>query len=168
MISPVKIPYYPNVQATLTETTFGAVEISCPEIYETALKNKIIVRVDLLECLRPIWGNDCQIYRCLLYKLVSGSCSEDVHRKLFASFYRKYKSITLYVNNLYNYGEKDIPIILRTITPIRELINNYRQEVMDVCSSCGGKYLTATHDYIYYAFVPGASLPNIKGVKVIC
>ena len=165
---PIKIPYYPHVQATLTETVFGAVEISCPEIYETALTNKIIVRVDLLECLRPLWGDNCQIYRCLLYRLVSGSCSEDDHRKLFASFYRKYKPITAYVNNLYNYGEKQIPIVERTLSAIRELINTYREEVMLELSAKGGKYLVATHDYLYYAFTPGVVLPNIKGAKVIC
>lgn len=168
MISPVKIPYYPNVQAVLTETTFGAVEISCPTIYDTALPNKVIVRVDLLECLRSVWGDDCQIYRCLLYKLVSGSCDDSEHRQLFASFYRKYKPITAYVNNLYNYGEKNIPIIERTVVPIREMIDAYRAEVAELFATKGGKYLTTTHDYVYYAFVPGATLPELKGIKVIC
>ena len=154
MISPVKIPYYPNVQATLTETIFGAVEISCPDIYNKAIPNKVIVRVDLLECLRSIWGDDCQIYRCLLYKLVSGTCSTEEHRQLFASFYRKYKPITT--------------IIERTVVPVRAMIEDYRNEVSEVFTAKGGKYLTRTHDYVYYAFVPGAALPEMKGITVIC
>lgn len=122
----------------------------------------------MLECLRSIWGDDCQIYRCLLYKLVSGTCSTEEHRQLFASFYRKYKPITTYVNNLYNYGEKDIPIIERTVVPVRAMIEDYRNEVSEVFTAKGGKYLTRTHDYVYYAFVPGAALPEMKGITVIC
>lgn len=168
MTSLVKIPYYPKEMATVTETTFGAMEISCPQIYETAIKGKVIVRIDLLECLRPIWGDDCQIYRCLLYKLVSGSCSEEEHKMLFASFYRRYKYITKYVNNLYNYGEKEIPIIRRALNPIRERITEYRESMLEEFNNAGGKYLVSTHDYVYFAFVPGVEIPDIKGVKIIC
>ena len=168
LTSLVKIPYYPHVEATMKETNFGAIEITCPQIYETAIKGKVIVRIDLLECLRPIWGDDCQICRGLLYQLVSGSCPDDVHKKLFASFYRKYKNITIYVNNHYNYGETTIPIVERTLHPIRNIINSYKDDIDEMMSSSGGKYLTTTHDYIYYAFVPGSELPDIKGAKIIC
>lgn len=139
-----------------------------PKLYETPLVGKVIVRVDLLRCLDTVWGTDCQIYRKLLYKIVSGSCTEEEHRQLFASYYRKYNKITNYVNNQYHYGETNVDIIVRTIGPIRELINEHWIKVSTELSNAGGKFLCTTHDYIYFVFKPGVTIPDMNGVKIIC
>lgn len=167
-MSQVKLPYYPKVEATCCETTFGAVEITCPKIYEKPLEGLRIVRVDLLECLRECFGDNCFIYRDLLYKLVAGSCSKAEHIELFASFYRRYENITAFVNDLYYFGETEIPIIPRTLQKVRDMIIEYRSTITPLFENAGAKYLVETHDYIYYAFKGNNVVPDVKGVTVIC
>jgi hypothetical protein len=168
LTSQVKIPYYPKVEAHTHETTFGATEVSCPQIYETPLSNIHIVRVDLLECLRDVLGDNCFIYRDNLYKLLAGSCTKEEHVELFASYYRTYKGVTTYVNNLFYYGETDVPIIVRTLEPLRDKINEYRDVMIKLLTDSGGKYLLHTHDYLYYGFRCTNNIPDVKGLKVIC
>lgn len=134
----------------------------------TPLNGIRIARIDLLECLRSTFGDNCFIYRDLLYKLVSGTGNKQEHLELFASFYRKYVGITEYVNQLYYFGESDIPIVPRVLQEVREVINDYRSEVAKQFESAGGKYLLHTHDYLYYAFKGNNSIPEVKGLTIIC
>lgn len=128
-----------------------------------------IARVDLLECLRELFGDNCMLYRDMFYKLVSGSCAtQSEHIELFASYYRRFKTVMLHINELYYYGDTDIPIIPRTLNPIRERITDYYEEVVGQFERAGGKYLLHTHDYVYYAFKGNNEIPNVKGLKVIC
>lgn len=165
---PVKLPYYPAMSATQTETRFGSLEISCPEIYESPLPNgKKIVRYDLLTALIPIWGSNCFIYRDNVYKIVSGSCKDDAeHYELFASYYRRYKDIRRYVNDLYYYGNREVPMVVRALAPIRTLLTEHQVEMFSKLKEWGGKHLVTTHEYLYFAFVPGMDLPNWEGIKV--
>lgn len=168
MTSQVKLPYYPKITAQCNETTFGAIEISCPNVYETPITGLRIVRVDLLECLREDFGDNCFVYRDVLYKLISGSTSKNEHLELFQSYYRRYAGITAFVNEIYYYGESEIPIVPRVLQRVRDMINNYREEVMLQLQESGGKFLVHTHDYLYFAYKGNTVIPNVKGVTIIC
>lgn len=87
---------------------------------------------------------------------------------VFASYYRKYKKITEYVNNIYYFGDSSIPILERSILPLREQVNKYRDETLQYLDNVGGKYLVQTHDFLYFAFNSQAKIPEIKGAKKIC
>lgn len=168
MTSQVKLPYYPKIVAQCNETTFGAIEISCPKVYESPIDGLRVVRVDLLECLREELGDNCFIYRDMLYKLLSGSCSKVEHLELFQSYYRRYTGIMQFVNELYYYGESEIPIVPRVLQRVRDMINSYREDMMVLMQSSGGKFLVQTHDYLYFAYKGNTMVPDIKGVTVIC
>ena len=168
MTSQVKLPYYPKIVAQCRETTFGAIEINCPEVYEKPIEGMRVVRVDLLECLREVLGDNCFIYRDMLYKLISGSCSKEEHLDLFQSYYRRYEGVTAYVNELFYYGESEIPIVPRVLQDVREKINSHKVEVTNRLTSSGGKFLVNTHDYLYFAFKGNTIVPDVKGVYVIC
>ena len=143
-------------------------ELNCPEVYEKPINGMRVVRVDLLECLRESLGDNCFIYRDLLYKLLSGSCSREEHVKLFQSYYRRYQGVTSFVNEIYYYGESEIPIIPRVLQTVREALDAYRESVVTALSDAGGKYLTITHDYVYFAFKGNNQVPDMKGIKIIC
>lgn len=149
-------------------TKFGAVEVSENRIYNKPINSKVIVRVDLLECLRETFGNECFICRELLYTILCGEHAIYDVNSVFASFYRKYPKVTEYVNDIYHYGNNSIPILERAILPLRERVNNYRDEMMKILSSSGGKYLLHTHDFLYFAYTPNAKIPDVQGVKIIC
>lgn len=165
----VKMPYYPKVEAYSMETTFGAVEVSCPKLYETPLDGMTILRVDLLECLRDIVGDNCLMYRDLFYKLVAGSTETQAeHIELFESFYRRFEKFTAYVNNLYYYGESTIPLIPRVLNELRDVINANADASAQLLNNSGGKYLVHTHDYLYYGFKKVVAVPEVKGSLKIC
>lgn len=149
-------------------TRFGAVEISEPLIYNKPIKDKVILRVDTLECLRETLGNDCFICRELLYTILAGEHILYNVNDVFASYYRKYKKVTAYVNEMYYYGDASVPILERSILPLREKVENYRNEIVDTITNSGGKFLVQTHDFVYFAFVPDARIPDVKGAKIIC
>lgn len=149
-----------------TETPFGTVEISKPDLYDTPIPDKVILKVDTLDCLRPLLGSNCFICRDLLYSLLSGS-HEDIN-KLFASFYRRFPEIRAYVNDKFLYGDESVPLLERSLFPLRKQVDDYRVDVFNDLNSRGGKYLVTTHDYIYFAFKSTAVLPDIKGAIKIC
>ncbi len=168
-MSQVKMPYYPKIEASCVETTFGAVEISCPDLYDKPIEGMRILRVDLLECLREDFGDNCMLYRDMLYKLVSGSCkTQSEHIEIFASAYRRFHQFALFVNQIYYYGETNIPIVPRVLNPVRDTINVHCDKVTEELTLAGGKFLTHTHDYLYYGFKGDTSLPELKGAQVIC
>lgn len=152
----------------MSETRFGAQEISTPNIYDKPVAGKVIVKVDCLNCLRDILGDDCFICRELLYTILAGQHPDFDVNDVFASYYRKYKKVTEYVNEKYYYGDESLPILERSILPLREKVNTYRDEMFQLLNNSGGKYLVQTHDYIYFAFIENAKLPDIKGAEVIC
>lgn len=152
----------------MRETRFGAVEISVPKIYNQPLANKVIARVDTLACLREQFGDEPFICRELIYTILAGEHELYDVNNVFASYYRKYKTITEYVNEKYYYGDDSIPMLERCILPLRNEVNSYRDDVLETFTNAGGKYLVQTHDFVYFAFTPNAKVPDMKGVKVIC
>ena len=167
-MSPVKLPYYPKVQATMHVTRFGAVEISESRIYNTPIPGKVILRVDCLDCLRDKFGDDCFICRELFYTILSGEHPIYNANEILASYYRKYKTFTDYVNDRYFYGDASIPLLERCALPLRERVDAYKNEMMQYLSDMGGKFLIQTCDFLYYAFNSTARIPEVKGAKVIC
>lgn len=165
----VKLPYYPQINAVMHVTRFGVKEIKEAEVYNQPLSSgKIIVRVDTLSVLTDIIGPESLICRDAIYEILSGESASRNLYKMFASFYRKYKPITKYVNDMYQYGDPDIPIYERAVLPLREIVNNYTAKVNDMLKSCGGKYLAESKDFVYYAFNSKPNLEELVGVTCIC
>lgn len=164
----VKLPYYPKIEATMSETKFGAIETTEPKIYDRPINGKIIVKVDTLDCLRELLGDECFICRELLYTILAGEHQIYNCEEVLASFYRKYSKITEYINEKYYYGDESVPLLERAVLPLREKVNDYYSKVVEQLSNSGGKYLLHTHDYVYYAFNTSAKLPDIKGAEIIC
>lgn len=167
-MSVVKLPYYPKLLVVTHETRFGAIEISEPLIYNKPIPNKVIVRVDLLVCLQDLFGTEPFICRELLYTILAGEHKIYDASEVFASYYRKYKMVTSYVNEKYFYGDDTVPIMERSILPLRDVVNAYRDKVFATLTDAGGKYLVQTNDFLYFAYTPEARIPELKGVKVIC
>ena len=167
-MSQVKLPYYPKVEAQMHVTPFGAVEISVPQIYDTPLQNKVIVKVDTLCCLDDVFTNECFICRDFLYAIMAGDYRKYNITDVFASYYRRFSSVREYVNDRYFYGDNEVPMLERCILPLRERVNSFKDKTVDLMCGAGGKYLTHTHDYLYFSFSPSATIPEYKGVEIIC
>ena len=122
----------------------------------------------MLECLHDMFGAEPFICRELLYTILAGEHQIYNVNDVFASYYRKYKKVTAYVNEKYFYGDDTVPIMERSILPLRDIVNEYRDEVFNTLNNAGGKYLVQTNDFLYFAYTPEARIPELKGVKVIC
>ena len=164
----VKLPYYPSVVSMANETRFGVLEITTPTIYEKPIEGMKIVRVDALECLRDVLGETLVSSRSSLYKLISGNCGVEDYRELLAEYYKKYPEVTNFINEVYDYGNNDIPIDKQVASRLLDLVNNNCRDVITSLTSLGGKYLITTHLYMYFKFAEVADTPDLKGVKVIC
>lgn len=166
-MSKQKAVYYPDIILTTTETRFGAKEIDKPTLYDKPIPGKVIVKVDTLDILKDIWGVTILMSRDKVYRLVSGNVSDEEYRALICSYYRKYSSFCNYVTDKYIFGDKNIPLVRRIIEPARELISLHTDEVIRILEQSGGKYLTTTHDYLYYAYMHD-KIPEVRGMTLIC
>lgn len=164
----VKLPYYPQDIVYLSETRFGAKKISKPRIYETPLSGRFVVKVDTLKSLSPLIGDEVFCERDLLFDIVSGETETGDYNKLVSSFYHKYKGFMSYVNDRYHYGDDTVPIIDRSVLPLRQEVNNYSSEMSAKLSNMGGKFLVNTHDYLYYMFRTKPDITDFEGVTLIC
>lgn len=166
---PVKLPYYSQINAQQHVTRFGVAEVDQAQIYDRPLSNnKIIVRVDALSCLQELLGSEPFICRDLIYSVLAGESPKYDPVRVFASFYRKYSGITSYVNDKYYYGDDSIPIFDRSVLPLREMVDSYKESVKELLLGRGGKYLIESKDFVYFAFNVCPDLSDIKGVTVIC
>lgn len=165
-MSEVKLPYYPKQIAILSESPFGVPELDCHKIYDSPLPNKIIYRIDMLEAVRTILGNEALFYRDQVYKLISGHVSD--YGKCMQSFYNKFPAFREFVNSEYYYGERSIPITTRIKSGLHASINDRVQEINSICQASGGKYLVYTHCYLYFAFNLVCKVPACEGGIVIC
>lgn len=162
----VKLPYYPGILAISKETSSGVQEINIPDIYNKPLPNgKVIVRVDLLEALRDIFGDSAFIYRDCVYKVIAYN---DNLNDLFASYYRRFPTFRAYVNEVYAFGDNSVPIIDRVVNPLREKVKENGVSVYETLYNMGGKYLLRTHEYLYFAFNTKPNVNCIKGAVCIC
>lgn len=162
----VKLPYYPQQTATLSESPFGVPELSCPKIYENPLNNKVILRIDVLESLRDLLGDNCLYYRDHLYKLVSGNVPD--FNKMLNSYYSKFPHFREYMNEEFYFGDTSRPISDRTLEHMNSLILQFETKVRSLCELAGGKYLVYTHYFLYYAYASKELVPQIDGGFVIC
>lgn len=165
-MSEVKLPYYPQVQATMSASPFGVPEISCPTIYDTPLSNKFILRIDLLAPLTRLMGDECMRNRAKLYELVSGNTVEP--RKLLKSYYSKFPMFREFVNDEFYFGDTSKDIYDRILAHMQRTINDCANETQDACILTGGKYLVMTHDFLYYAYKSRHAIPKVVGGTVIC
>lgn len=166
-MSIVKLPYWPGEKVEVTQTRFGNQEISKPHLYDTAIPGKHIVRIDLMECLRPILGSNCLYARKRLYDFISGNSDDETRRKLLAHYYRKHKDITLYINELCLYGEEDVDLLETVQANLKQTIDEYTRKVMSTLDAMGYKYLVTTHNYLYYASRSTIEL-SLLGAEIIC
>lgn len=137
-----------------------------PEVYNKPIPNKIILRIDTLDCLRSLLGDECYMYRDFLYAILAGEDPVYDVNKLLASFYRKYPKFTEYVNDKYFYGNDSESMVDKVLKPLREKVNEYRAERVNYITGVGGKYLIQTHDFLYFAFMPYAKLPELEGTLI--
>lgn len=168
MTSEVKLPYYPSVHAVKNVTRFGMVEISHPQIYDTPIVDKVIVKADILQVLDSMIGQNCLNDRSDVYGIVSGNFSDELIQKKIAHYYRKFERMRAYVNYLANFGELDKKPIDLIMKQLREKVTEQEQILCDTLSSRGGKYLTTTHAYVYYAFKYTPELSDLEGVTIVC
>lgn len=167
-MSSIKLPYHPEVVSQVHVTRFGVSEITTPLVYETPIKDKVIVRADLLEVLRKEWGDSALHARSTTYSIVSGNCDDDILRRRFASYYRKYIKVMRYVNNVYECGSTDRPLMDQVLEDVKCKLSSYTEEVSNVMNEVHGKYLVTTHLYAYYAFSDKSNTPSLEGLKLIC
>ena len=164
----VKLPYYPKITATATETRFGVMEISHPQIYETPIQGRVIVKLDTLKCLEDLLGKECFVSRVFIYSILAGSSNKYDVNELLASFYRRYPTVTKYVNEKYNYGDNEVPLFDRCVLPLRREVDEYGENMYNLLSGLGGKFLVKTHDILYFAYKNGDEVSRVKGVELIC
>lgn len=167
-MSSIKLPYHPEVVSQVHVTRFGVSEITTPLVYETPIKDKVLVRVDLLEALRGAWGDSALHARSTTYSLVSGNCDDVMLRQRLASYYRKYAKVMYYVNTVYEQGSVGEPLVDQILLDVKRLISEYTEMISDTMDTAHGKYLVTTHLYAYYAFNNKDSIPKLEGLKVIC
>lgn len=167
-MSSIKLPYHPEIVSQVHVTRFGVSEITTPLVYEDPIKDKILVRVDLMEVLRKVWGDSPLHARNTTYSIISGNCDDATLQQRFASYYRKYAKVMSHVNSIYDIGSVEEPLIKQVLDAVHKLIADYTEEVSNLMGESHGKYLVTTHLYAYYAFVNKDNIPELKGVKLIC
>lgn len=163
----VKLPYC-RIMATMSATPFGVQEVDCPKVYDKPIPNKVIMRVDALEILHDRFDDSCFICRDILYALFSGSKGFYNCEDIFYSYYKKFASFRRVINDAYYYGNDSIPLFDRVVYPIRSELDKHKLEISDQLKNSGGKFLLNTHDYIYYAYPVGATIPDVIGGTKIC
>lgn len=147
-----KAIYYPNVTYQEKLTPFGSIETTKPKLYEKAPcpNNNIInvLRIDLLACLKPLWGANILMSRDSVYKVVSGACSDQELKKALKSLALAYTGYVNYCDKQYLFGNKNRSIITNIIEPIRQRIESYYDYI--VLNKEGAyKILMRTHEYVY-------------------
>lgn len=131
---------------TLT-TPFGAVEN--PKNREQWTKIPGTHRVDLLVALRSVWGNNITRNRGTLYKLVAGKADDNELHSLLKYFYLRHPAFCNYVSSAYYFGNQDVSLIRRIISPARERILNYQNACLDAAYDAGVGVLGYDMDYLY-------------------
>ena len=166
-MSQVKLPYCRAV-VNVHESPFGVPEVEYPNLYESPIPGKVIVRVDILDKLRDRLDESCFICRDLLYALFSGAKSYYDYADILMSYYKKFPAFRKLVNDVYFYGDDTIPLVDRVLMPLRKELNTYQQEISEYLHKKGGKYLTTSRDYLYYAFPSCWDVPKVERAVYIC
>lgn len=141
----------------ISDSPFGVPECETPDIYEkyaNVLDDRVIVKIDALNCLKTTMDKGMFIDRGLLYSLVSGSVSRNLkYGDLLANYYKKFSSFGNYVDAVMMFdadGERNT--LQSIIMPIRKNIDSYKLELKSLMSAKNGRLVLDTHDYLYFAF----------------
>lgn len=160
-------PFYPNITLETTETRFGALETNMPNLYDQPIKGQITIKIDTLDILCDIWGENILMSRDKVYTLLSGNTTDERYRAILMSYYRKYAAFCNYVTDKYIFGDSKVPLIRRIVEPARCMVNEHAEQVKGVMKFDGCTYLMQSHDYLYY-LLPNDSRPKIRGAIFIC
>lgn len=161
----LKLPYYPQIPVTADLTPGKIIEISHPELYNSPLANKQILRTDLLRCLVPIVGESCFICRDYLYDVIAGKGD---YATLFGHIYRRHTQLQTYVSEEFEFGDPTVPLVDRCVEALRKQVNDYEAELKEFLAAHGAKYLVTTHCYLYVCFNIGLPIPTVEGGTLIC
>lgn len=165
-----KATYFPNTRLVMDVTRFGSKKLlSPPNPYVSPLTNKkILVRIDLLVCLKEIWGSSILTARENVYKIVSGDTSLEELHGLLATYYKTHSSFANYVDKIMMFGRRDRTFAENFSIDVHAYLNKYGKYV-DECVNkySGSKFLLEDHEYRYYAVETGCDLSGLEGVVKI-
>lgn len=161
MSEEVRAMYYPGESLVVGQTRFGMPKTLNVSLYQKPVPNKIIVKVDIVDCLREMWGNGMLIGRNYVYQLVSGDGVDDnQYRDILTSCYTRFAAFANYCDECYYFGNQTLPLHERFLQPAQERIQKEREIV-----SSYGRFLAEDHGYIYLAFPAGSDIPeDLRGV----
>lgn len=145
-------------------TPFGAVE---DYSLLQSLPGKSVTRVDMLSTLENIWGENILEQRDKLYKIVSGACSDDEYRELITEFYLNYPAFSNFVDEVYLFEDRNIPLVTRIVQPARERIEEYKETIQLQCRSYSGEVLGEHQDALYISFT-GPIRPTYERSEELC
>lgn len=159
----IRAMYYPGQTLTIEQTRFGMPKTLNISLYQKPIAEKTILRVDLLECLKTLWGEGLLLGREYAYILVSGDGVDDAHyREILTSCYKRFAAFANYCDECYFFGDQTLSLHERFLSPVKELIENERSIL-----SSYGKVLGESEGYMYLAFPKDEYPKNLKGVANI-
>lgn len=164
-------------------TIFGAIETNHPKLYAKPVYAKDvtvnIIEIDAQYCLHSILDDRMFNSRDHLYALISGSLEPDMitenslfasYRRLFISYYKRFKAFTNMVDTEYYFGDKD-NLIPATVKPLQQEVNNYIKSLNSKFESMKKvSVLMVTHNYMYVGFrtpIPQdiLDMPNVRVIS---
>lgn len=163
---------YIRKKTNVSFTPFGVQECEDENIYENnkaLLDDRVVIKVDCLQCLEDMFDKGMFINRNLVYSLFSGNVVNVPYGELLASFYKKFPAFSNYIDGALLFRDEDRNLLQNIMVPIRTKINNYKLDVKVKASEIGGRLVLETHDYVYIAFKREdyKELPGIRVEKVI-
>lgn len=164
---------YVRKKTKVRYTAFGVPECEDKNVYEEnayLLEDKVIVKIDALQCLENMFDKGMFIDRGLLYQLFSGSVEQGIHYgELLATYYKKFPSFANYIDGATMFEDEDRNLLQNIMIPIRNKINNFKVEVKAKAGAEKGRLVLDTHDYIYIAYKLNdyKEIPNIRIEQLI-
>ena len=155
--------YYPGKTLIIEQTRFGMPKIPNISLYQQPVAGKTILKVDLLESLRTIWGDGLLLGRDYAYILVSGDgVTDDRYREILTSCYKRFAAFANYCDECYYFGDQTLSLHERFLQPVRELLDHERAVL-----STYGRVLAESDGYMYLAFPKDEYPKDLKGVSGI-
>lgn len=160
MSEEVRAMYYPGQTLKIEQTRFGMKRTLNVSLYQRPVAGKVIVKVDLLDCLREIWGNGMLMGRQYAYTLLSGDgVTDDTYREILTSCYERFAAFANYCDECYYFGDQTLPLHERFLKRATELVDKQRE-----IASGYGRVLAESEGYLYLAFPSGQVPTDMKGV----
>ena len=160
MSEEIRAMYYPGQTLKIERTRFGMLKTLNISLYQRPVPNKVILKVDLLDCLKSVWGNGMLLGRQYAYTLLSGDgVDDDTYRDILTSCYKRFAAFANYCDECYYFGDQTQPLHERFLKGVTELVDKEREIV-----SGYGRVLAESEGYLYLAFSQGQVPQNLKGV----